>query len=552
MILALRVRDLATVAEARLELGPGLNVLTGETGAGKSMLVDALGLLVGGRADATAVRPGAARAVIEAVVEGASRTPGCRELFDELGLDLDDEPLVLRREVGAEGRSRGWIGGQAVPMATLSRVGELLVDLHGQHETRTVVDPERQRALLDAFASAESLAAEVREAWNAARVAQERETSLRITRDEITKRAAYLRHLVQEVDAANLVPGEDEALAGEARRLGQVEARVVHAQHLLDLLDGEEHSAVQRLADANRALAGLERLDADTGAWRELLDTAHAHTAELARTARDYLADTQHDPQRLVEVEARRDLLSRMTQKYGSTVEAVLQARADAAAELAVVDDAEHDLQELARAVREAEEQLDRVRTALTAARRKGATQLARAATRLLPALGLPGGRLEVELTPAKSPGSTGAEDVRFLVQLNAGLESRPLARVASGGEISRVMLALKAVLARHDRTPVLVFDEIDQGIGGEVGAQVAAALRDVAARHQVLVITHLPQIAARADHHLVVRKAEANGIATSTVARVDGEARIAELARMLGDPSAATARRHAEALLNV
>jgi DNA repair protein RecN (Recombination protein N) len=281
-----------------------------------------------------------------------------------------------------------------------------------------------------------------------------------------------------------------------------------------------------------------------------MLDGAYTNLAELARQASAYAGEVEEDPGRLAEVERRRDLLFKLMGKYGATVEAVLATRDASAAELDLLDTADVDLRALAARRAAAESALAAAAAALSAKRRSGVERLARGVNRLLPQLGLPGGKLVVSLAPLPEVGAHGQETVHFDVQLNVGLEAKPLARVASGGELSRLMLALKVVLVRHDAIATLVFDEVDQGIGGEVGAQVGAALAEVAERHQVLVITHLPQIAARADQHLVVSKEARGGIATSDVQMIHGEDRVGEIARMLGDTEDDAARRHAQALL--
>jgi DNA repair protein RecN (Recombination protein N) len=548
VIIELRVRDLATIADVTLPLGAGLNVLTGETGAGKSMLVDALGLLLGGRADPGAIRPGKAKAVIEGVVEGVA--PAVRQAVEALGLDCEDERIVIRREIAAEGRSRAWVNGSPTTAGVLAELGALLVDLHGQHDTQSLLRPDRQRDILDAFAEAEAERAALgRLVGELARVRRE-EGALAARVEEVRRRADYLGHVVAEIDAARLVAGEEARLEQDARRLGAVEQLTGAATAFVEALDGEGHTALGALGRAGKALAQLERVDPATAGWRELLDGAWASLEEVARLAREYAGALEDDPKRLADIESRRDLLYRLRQKYGESVAAVLDTRREAAAELELLDTADLDLRALAARAAGLEQAVVAAAAALTAKRRAGGEKLARGVNRLLPKLGLAGGRLGVELVPLDAPGATGAESVQFMVRLNEGMEERPLARSASGGELSRVMLALKAVLARHDRVPTLVFDEVDQGVGGEVGGQVAAALAEVAARHQVLIITHLPQIAARADRHLTIAKRARGGIATSDVAWIHGEDRVAELARMLGDPDGDTARRHALSML--
>jgi DNA repair protein RecN (Recombination protein N) len=350
---------------------------------------------------------------------------------------------------------------------------------------------------------------------------------------------------------AKLKPGEDESLQLEARRLSQAGALVELAQRIADALESGEGNALGAVSVADRALTSLEKTDPSTAPWREMLDAAYANLSELARLAAEYADETEEDPERLAEVERRRDLLFRLTQKYGATVEAVLATRSESAAELDLLDTADMDLRAIAARRAAAEGALGSAAEALTTRRREASGRLARGVSRLLPQLGMPGGKLRVGLNRLPEPSSHGQESVQLDVQLNVGLEAKPLARVASGGELSRLMLALKVVLAKHDAIATLVFDEVDQGIGGEVGAQVGAALAEVAERHQVLVITHLPQIAARADHHLVVSKEARGGMATSDVQQIHGEDRVGEVARMLGDAEGAAARRHAMELLS-
>jgi DNA repair protein RecN (Recombination protein N) len=548
MLAELRVRDLATIADVTLTLGPGLNVLTGETGAGKSMLVDALALLLGERATSGSVRPGASKTIIEGAFEGIDRAARARA--EALGLDVEDGRVVIRREVSAEGRSRAWVNGSPTTASVLAELGALLVDLHGQHETQSLLRPDPQRDILDAFAHAESERAAVAEAHASVARLRADEATLAQRRDEVRRRADYLRHVVDEIGSAKLQPGEDEALQLEARRLSQAETLAEHAQRIVDALEGEAGNALGAMSLADRALGALEKADPSVSGWREMLDAAYANLSELSRLASEYAGSMEEDPERLAEVERRRDRIFRLSQKYGAGIEEVLATGARAAEELELLDTADTDLRALAGRRAAAEAALRASAEALTARREEAAERLARGVNRLLPKLGLPGGKLSVTLARLDEPGPAGGESVQLDVRLNQGLEAKPLSRVASGGELSRLMLALKVVLARHDAIASLVFDEVDQGIGGEVGAQVGEALAQVAERHQVLVITHLPQIAARADQHLVVSKEARGGIATSDVAAIHGEDRELELARMLGDADGEAARRHARAML--
>ncbi len=531
MLRELRVRDLAVIADVTLPLQPGLNVLTGETGAGKSMLVDALALLLGERASAEMVRPGAEKTVIEAAFEGVQ--------------DVEDGVLVVKREVTKEGRSRVWVNGSPATVGMLAEIGARLVDLHGQHDTQSLLRPDAQRDILDAYAGAQVERVAVRDAHQRLRDLEQRETELSARQDEVRRKADYLRHVVQEIEKAAPKVGEDDALETEAKRLAHADELGRLAREL------EETVGSTGLARAHKILAALVKVDPSVGQWQELLDAASANAQELAETARDYASSIEADPARLAAVEQRRDLLFRLQQKYGPSIPDILATRDSSARELELLDTADLDLRNLADDRANAATEFAQACAALTKKRKAGAGTLSRAVNELLPALGMPGGRFETSFSLLPSPKGDGAEGVVFQVELNVGMGPRPLARVASGGELSRLMLALKVVLSAHDAVPTLVFDEVDQGIGGEVGVRVGEALGRVAGKdRQALVITHLPQIAAYADHHLRVAKGKKSGVATSDVEVVEGEGRVKEIARMLGDPDMETALRHAAELL--
>lgn len=546
MLTELRVRDLAVIADVTLPFQPGLNVLTGETGAGKSMVVDALALLLGERASADVVRPGAEKTVVEGAFEFASAVH--RHLlppFAALGIELEDGRLVLKREVLREGKSRAWVNGSPTTIGVLAEIGALLVDLHGQHETQSLLRPDAQRDMLDAYADADVERVAVRDAHVRLKELSQRETELTERQEDVRKKADYLRHVLQEIERAKPKVGEDDSLEIEAKRLAHAEELGRLAGELESVLDATG------LSKAHKILASLTKLDPSTARWQELLDAAATNVSELAQAAREYASEIEADPERLTTVEQRRDLLFRLQQKHGPTIADVLAARDSAARELELLDTADLDLRNIGAERAKASEEFAHACAALTAKRATGTKKLARAINKILPALGMPGGRFGANISPLPSPTGSGAETVVFEIELNPGLGQRPLARVASGGELSRLMLALKVVLASHDVVPTLVFDEVDQGIGGEVGGRIGEALKDVSSEgRQALVITHLPQIAVYADQHLVVAKGQKGGVATSDVEVVGGEARVKEVARMLGDADMATARRHAVELL--
>lgn len=550
MLTELRIRNFAIIESLTLPLARGFNVLSGETGAGKSIIVGALGLLLGERASADLIRTGAERATVEGVFDVADR-PEIAALLDERGIDAEEPLVVLKREIAAAGRARAWVNGTTVSATILAEIGRLLVNLHGQHEAQTLLDGDAQRRILDAFAGATQQATGVRESSAALATARRDIADLRRRRAEAEKRADYLRHVVGEIEGAKLVEGEHVRLEDEARRLENAEELRELATGISTAIEGEEDTVLQRLASVERLLASIQRIDPTLARLQENYDTAYYSLEALAREVGEYESSVELDPSRLDEVRRRRDLLFKLTKKYGSTLTEVMEQGRMARAELDLVDSADLDLRLLEDGERAALAELEERARALTSLRTAAAERLGRAVDEVLPDLGMNDGRFHAALLPLREIGPDGAEAVEFRVSLNVGHEERPLARVASGGELSRVMLALKTILARLDRVGTLIFDEVDAGIGGRVGLQVGETMRRVASYHQVFAITHLPQIAARAHHHILVSKGARGGVTTADVAVLEDDARVAEIARMLGgDPESEVSRAHARELL--
>ncbi len=552
MLTELRIRNFAIIDALTLPLANGFNVLTGETGAGKSIIVGALGLLLGERGTADLIRTGAEKASVEGIFD-ASGDAELLALLDARGVDVEDPTtLVLRREIVSSGRTRAWINSATTTAAVLAEVGRALVSLHGQHEAQTLLDEESQRAILDAFGGATTIAARVRTNHeNVLAIAREIQ-SLTARKTDAERRADYLRHLVAEIDEAQLKSGEDVLLEEEARRLEHAEELKSLAEGMAEILEGEEGTVLQNLGHMQRSLAAIQRIDASLTRLQELYDGAFYSLQELARELDEYARAVDLDPSRLAEVQRRRDLIFKLTKKYGPSLEAVAETARLARSELDLVDSGALDLRQLEQRHRDARAALASAAAELTALRRDAAARLATEVDAVLPELGMPDGRLDVHMRERGEVGAVGAEDVELRVALNRGHESRPLARVASGGELSRVMLALKTILARLDRVPTLVFDEVDAGIGGKIGLQVGDTMRRVATHHQVLAITHLPQIAARAHHHIVVEKGSRGGITTADTRVVIGDERVTEVARLLGgDPESDLSLAHARELLS-
>jgi DNA repair protein RecN (Recombination protein N) len=546
----LRIRNFAIIDSVILPLERGLNVLSGETGAGKSIIVGALGLLLGERGSADLVRPGAERATVEGVFDLGGHSD-LISLVDEHGIDTDGDTLVLKREIAASGRGRAWVNGTPVTATILAEIGRALVNLHGQHEAQTLLDDESQRQILDAFAEAGTVAREVSAEHAALSGIRRRIDELSKRRADAERRADYLRHVAREIADAHLTSGEDLALEDDARVLENADELRTLAESVASILSDDEAGALARIAAAHRALGQMLRIDGSIARMQELYDTGFYALDELARAASDYASSVELDPERLSGVRARRELIFRLGKKYGGTLADVIATGAQAQAELDLVDSGAFDVAQLRKQESDASDRLRAAAARLTTLRKRAATAIGKAVSAELPQLGMDSGRFTVALTPREDISPQGAEDVEFRVALNVGYDPRPLARVASGGELARVMLALKTVLAAVDNIPTLVFDEVDAGIGGRVGLQVGDTMRRVAERHQVFAISHLPQIAARAHHHIVVAKGARDGVTTADISVLSASDRVAEIARMLGgDPESKASRAHARELL--
>ena len=550
MLTELRIRNFAIIESLTLPLARGFNVLSGETGAGKSIIVGALGLLLGERASTDLIRTGADRATVEGVFDVADH-PEIAALLDERGIDAEEPLVVLKREIVAAGRARAWVNGTTVSAAILAEVGRLMVNLHGQHEAQTLLEGDAQRRILDAFAGATEQAVAVQDSYVALAAVRRESADLRRRRADAGKRADYLRHVVAEIEGAQLVDGEHTRLEDEARRLENAEELRELAGGISTAIEGDEDTLLQRLAVVERLLASLQRIDPTLTRLQEVYDTAYYSLEALARELEEYVSSVELDPARLDEVRRRRDLLFKLTKKYGSTLSEVVEQGRAARAELDLVDSGDLDLRLLDERERIALAALEERTRALTALRSAAAERLGLAVDAVLPDLGMSNGRFRAAILPLRETGPDGAEAVEFRVSLNVGHEERPIARVASGGELSRVMLALTTILARLDRVGTLIFDEVDAGIGGRVGLQVGETMRRLAAYHQVFAITHLPQIAARAHHHILVSKGARGGVTTADVVVLANDERVAEIARMLGgDPESEVSRAHARELL--
>lgn len=556
MLRELRIQGLGVIDDALLELSSGLNVVTGETGAGKTMVVQGLGLLFGGRSDSALVRSTADRAAVEGLLELPPEHPAMSRAV-EAGADVDDGDLILARTVAGSGRSRAHVGGRSVPVGVLAELGEHLVAVHGQADQWRLQRPEQHRVMLDDFggrpvATARTAYTAAYDAWTAAR------TELASLTDHARERAQRLEMLTAALETIERVDpqsGEDDDLAAEAQRLIHADGLREGAQVAHDAIVGNEDLpdgayVGELLARARHALSAVvehdDALAAIDARLRELTILAADVGADLA----SYLADLDVDPGRLEQVQQRRAELTGLLRTYGESIEDVLQWSRAAAAESAELAGSDDRIHLLTTQVGELDAAVATAAAALTKARTAAARKLEKAVTAELAHLAMGSASLKVQVaTDPERRTPNGVDEVEILLAANAGAPARTVAKAASGGELSRVMLALE-VVSSSGGVPTFVFDEVDAGVGGAAALDIGARLRALAEHAQVIVVTHLAQVAAYADRHLVVHKSSDGHITASGISAVEDEARLSELARMLGGNDSATAREHARELL--
>lgn len=553
MLTSLRVKNLALVEDLRVEFGAGLNMITGETGAGKSILIGALGMVLGERADKSLIRAGQTSCVAEAMFD-VDDPAIVDDLLDALGLDpLVDGQLIVRRVMKQAGATQQFINDQAVSLQAVKQIGERLVDIHGPYDHQSLLSPEAQRDLLDAFGSLSELRKSYAEEYQQLRALEARREEIGLPDGDVSEQMDLLSFKVKELEEAHLSVTEEEEVAQEHAVFG-------HAQRIVELASGValalsegETSAMDLVGGALRQLDELSRLLPEAEDWQSELDDAATRIREITASLASRVDGLDADPSRLEWLDQRLTTYQKLKRKYGPTVADCLEQLERAQQRLQDLQSRDERLAELEKQQQVILKRLEERGMTLHAARRKAATKLANAITAELKALGFEQGQFGVEVTlPGnRVPGPAGLDAVEFAFEPNLGEGMRPLRQIASSGEISRVMLATKAILARHDRVPVLVFDEIDANIGGETGGAVGRKLANVAAHHQILCITHLPQVAMYGSHHYAVRKEVIQERTRTTVVSLTGEDRVEEMARMLGGRGmTATTLAHARDML--
>jgi DNA repair protein RecN (Recombination protein N) len=549
MLRHLRVTNFAILSDVAIELGDGMNVLTGETGAGKSLIVEAVNLLRGGRASADIPRAGADEAVVEAIVaipeDLAARVAG---VLEGAGASTGDE-VVIRRVIQRGGRSRTYVNGALTTLARLAELGALLIDLSGQHQHQGLVDPGRHLEILDAFAGEPALGEAMAAAWAVLRRCDDELAALGGDERAREARVDYLRYQLEELDGAALHPGEDAAIDIERARLAAVDTLQAAVRAAEDALYSGDDCARDRVAAAVREVERAARTDPALEPVTRQLGEIETLIDDAADQLRGYADKLEGDPERLAWLDERLALIRRLMRKHAGALDDVIAKAAELRAELAGLVGRNARLAELAGERASAEAAAVAAATALSKSRGRAARRLEKDVGAALSELGMGSARLHVAVDP-RALGPTGADRLELMLASNKGEELRPLARVASGGELSRIMLALKLVLRRADEVATYVFDEVDAGIGGATAQVVGSQIRAVADQRQVLCVTHLPQIAAYADQHFHVEKTEIAGRTETHVRKLGGTARKDELARMLGGHATSKAKAHAAELL--
>jgi len=555
MLRELTIRNVAVIEELTVTLVPGLNVLTGETGAGKSILIDALQLVLGARGSESLLRSGAEEAAVEAAFDAG---PGSRamELLEAEGIAVEPgEPIILRRQLFRDGRTKAYAGGRLTSVATLRALGECLVDIHGQHPGQLLLDPRRHRELLDGYAGAAEEARAYRERYGAWQALRREREALLLAERERAQRQDLLEFQRREIEAARLEIGEEEALVAEHAILSNHERLFAAVGQAYVMLEESDEALLARLAAAAARVREASGIDPRLREALEALETGAVHLQEAARGLRDYRARIEFDPERLEAIQTRLHEIGKLKRKYGATVGEVLEHLTRVRADLAALEHSEARLGELEQMLTAAQQDLAGRAERLSAARRRAAPKLQEAILAEIHELGMAKATFEVAVRSTASGegalGPHGVDEVEFLISPNPGEPLKPLHKIASGGELSRTMLAIRVILAAADQTPSLIFDEVDAGIGGSTAEMVGRKLTAVSRQRQVLCVTHLPQIACFADHHVVVSKRSLRDRTQTTAQTVPTAERARELARMLGGLSRSeTPLQHATELL--
>jgi DNA repair protein RecN (Recombination protein N) len=553
MLTELRITNFAVIEELSLHMDSGFAVLTGETGTGKSLLIDAVALLVGGRASSDQIRFGEDEAQLEASFEIPLAHPLLQRLRAKEVLGPNDSQLIIRRIIARSGRNRVYLNGILSPVHVLEEFAGTLVDIHGQHDQQSLLSSSAQREVLDAFGRLLELRSQYRSIHRELVSSREKRTALAVTLQQRAQQEDLLSFQQKELDEAACRMGEEELLRAERHRLGASRRLAELASEAQEQIWGDAAGILVNLVLMERVLGELTQIDPAMGGTGRLASEAKVLLKEVADSLRGYVEGLDADPQRLSTIEDRLAVIQKMKKKYGGTIEAVLEAQDRVKQELDQLRGVDSEIDRYDRLITEQQQNVSVLASALSERRTEAAKRLTKLVDKELSALKMGSVRFLVQVVPCgpdEMYGPDGADRVEFLLSTNAGEPLKPISRVASGGELSRVMLALKSVLADVDHVPVLIFDEIDTGVGGAVAAMIGKRLRELGRYHQVLCITHLPQVASQAQHHFSVEKLEAKGRTVATVRLLTGISREGEIARMLGGERVTAKTRSAAAEL--
>ncbi|MDH4098119.1 MAG: DNA repair protein RecN [Nitrospira sp.] len=538
MLTELRISNFAVLEQLDLSIDAGFTVLTGETGAGKSLLIDAITLLMGGRASSDQIRHGEDEAQLEAAFQIPPGHPMLDRLRAQEILGPHDSQLIIRRVIARSGRNRVYLNGVMSPVHMLEEFGGTLVDIHGQHDQQSLLAPSIQLDALDAFGRLQELRERYRSAYRDWTGACRERADLALKIQEAAQREDYLTFQLQELDDAALQVGEEETLQSARRRLGSSRRLGELAAEAQERIQADHMGILPNLALVERALGELAQMDPDMEGTGRLAADAKVLLKETADCLRGYIDRLDDDPARLAEVEDRFALIQKLKKKYGGTMDAVLETHRRVRDELEGLRHSDEKLEGHDRLIREQREAVVRRARELSDQRKEAATRMTKVVRRELDALKMGQTQFVIQLVTGEGDeayGADGADRAEFVLSANAGEPLKPLSRVASGGELSRVMLALKSALAGVDRVPVIIFDEIDTGVGGAVAAAIGKRLKELGRVHQVLCVTHLPQVASQADHHMCLEKSQVKNRTVTTVRPLSGIGREGEIARMLG-----------------
>lgn len=544
----LRIKNLALVEDLEWNLQPGFTAITGETGAGKSIIIGALNLLLGERADKSLIRTGAEACTVEAIF-ASENFSSLNQRLEVSGVEPAEGELLVKRSFSLGGSSRQFVNGSPATLALLKMIGDELVDLHGPHDHQSLLSPDRQLALLDGFAHAEKALLEYQDCFRGLQKLVVEEESLRTAESAREQELDLLRHQFTEISAAGLQPDEEDEIYSRYRLATNSQRLIELASAIARQLAENDEAVLNRLAETQRLLRELEKVDPGMAETSQAHATAVVELNEIARTLSRYAERLDLDPGQLAQLEQRVTLLETLKRKYGGSLAEVIAFGERAKERMQKIEGREAELERLAGEINAARSVLGRAGTDLRKARTRSAPKLAGSVRQNLADLGFRQSEFEVKILPNDEPKLNGTESVELLFSPNPGEPLKPLRLIASSGEISRLMLAIKSSLAMQDAIPLLIFDEIDANVGGEIANAVGAKMRALADRHQVLCITHLPQVAAAAATHFVVTKEVVQGRTFSGLREVKGKARQEEIARMLGGRSE-SALKHAASLL--